>query len=301
MKTRNFLRTFSGLLLLTFAVFAAGCNDNDDNGGKDAATLTVSPDALELGAEAGASATFTITTTATWTATVTGEGFTLDKTSGTGDAVVSVTASATNTDSKPAALGSVTIKAEGVDGTKSVSISQSKATVVPEPTPSDVTIVVDFTQGAKVTTPELPPYSKTDFVTGRHEYTVQGYKFAIFVDPNEGGKFYWLDNTQFGGTIPEPNKGLFFSKLGAYVEFPAIDGKTLSAVYYLPTTQQNNVELDLMGVDGSEAEYSLDFDDDGTYVYELINAKVGMGYRIEIVNTKNAQLAKLRLDYTVAK
>lgn len=296
MKTRNFLRAFSGLLL-TFAAFAAGCSDND--GDKDAATLQVSTNSLVLNAEAGASETFTVTTSAAWTATPAGEGFTLDKTSGTGDAVITVTATAANTEGQQKALGSVAISARGV-GTKQVAISQQGGAIIPEPAP-DVTIVVDFAEGASIATPELPPYSKTDFTTGRHEYTIKGYKFAIYVDEAEGGKFYWLDNSQFGGTIPEPNKCLFFSKLGAYVEFPAIEGKTLSKVYYLPSSQQSDVALELMGADGSDAEYMSDYENDGTLVYDLINAKAGMGYRIEITNKKNAQLAKLRLDYTSGK
>lgn len=113
---------------------------------------------------------------------------------------------------------------------KTVSVSQDEITPV---LPSEVTLVADFTLGASVATPELPPYSTDNFTTGRHEYTIGGYTFAIFVDPDEGGKFYWLDNKQFSPSIPDPAQGLFFSKLGAYVEFPAIAGKVLSEVHYL--------------------------------------------------------------------
>jgi len=228
-----------------------------------------------------------------------GGGFSLDRTEGTGDATIRVTAAAAGANGEEKRLGSIAITATGVDGVKTVTVSQEGAK--PAPTPGDVTLIVDFTQGASVTTPELPPYSKDNFTTGRHEYTVKGYQFAIFVDKAEGGKFYWIDNTQFSENIPEPNKGLFFSKLGAYVEFPAIQGKTLSEVRYLPTTQQNDVELELMGADGSEAQYSLDFDTDGTWVYTLIEARAGIRYRIEITNTKNAQLAKLMLVYSAAE
>ncbi len=289
------MRGLPALLLLAFAVTGTtACNDD-----KNTETLTVSTDNLVLGARTGASETFTISTTAAWTATPAGEGFSLDKTSGTGDATICVTATAASIGGDQKQLGSIVIAAKGVDGTKTVAVSQSGDTL--EPTPGDVTIVVDFTQGASVTTPELPPYSTDNFTTGRHEYTIKGYEFAIFVDKAEGGKFYWIDNTQFSETIPEPNKGLFFNKLGAYVEFPAIQGKTLSEVRYLPTTQQNNVELELMGADGSEAQYSLDFDTDGTWVYTLIEAQANMRYRIEITNKKNAQLAKLMLTYASPK
>lgn len=300
MKTRNFLRAFSGLLLLSFALFAAGCNDNDDNDGKDAATLTVNPDALELGAEAGASATFTIATTATWTATVTGEGFSLDKTSGTGDAVVSVTASAANTDSKLAALGSVTIKAEGVDGTKSVSISQQNAPK-PDPTPSDVTIVVDFAEGPTIATPALPS-SSADALSGRHEYTIKGYTFAIYADGEDNGKFYWTDNSQYY-PMPEPNKGLFFSKTGAYVEFPVVKGQNLTKIGYAFNNGAGELpEMDITTPNNDLVDYMVDYADDGSgMTYTLLNPVVDTAYRLLLLNRKNAQVSKFVLYYTVAK
>lgn len=290
------MRVLSGLLLSVFAVTGpTACNDDND---KNTATLTVSTDDLVLGGEAGESETFTITTTAAWKAVPSGEGFTLDKTEGTGDATVRVTAAAGNWDGYVKQLGSIEIAATNVDGVKTVSVSQDEITPV---LPSEVTLVADFTLGASVAPPELPPYSTDNFTTGRHEYTIGGYTFAIFVDPDEGGKFYWLDNKQFSPSIPDPAQGLFFSKLGAYVEFPAIAGKVLSEVHYLPTSQQNDVSLDLFGADDSEPQYTLDYGDDGTWSYTLIDARENLRYRIEITNKKNAQLAKLKLVYAAAK
>lgn len=295
------MRAFTGLLLLAFVAFATGCNDNDNNGdiggsgGKDAATLTVNPDALELGAEAGATATFTITTTAAWQATVTGAGFTLDKTSGSGDAVVGVTASAAN-NSQPAALGSVTIKAEGVDGTKSVGISQQN-TPKPDPIPGDVTIVVDFAQGPGIATPALPSSSE-NALTGRHEYTIKGHSFAVHADAEDGGKFYWTDNSQFFDA-PEPYKGLFFSKIGAYVEFPVVAGKALTKIGYAFNNGAGNLpEMDITTPDDDFVEYSLDYADDGTgMTYTLLNPGVDVTYRLTILNRKNAQVSKFVLVY----
>lgn len=296
MQTFRFTRAFAGLLLLASAFTTTACSSDDD---KNTATLTVGTANILLGAEAGASETFTVTTTAAWKAVASGGGFSLDRTEGTGDATIRVTAAAAGANGEKKRLGSIAITATGVDGVKTVTVSQEGAK--PAPTPSDVTLIVDFTQGASVTTPELPPYSKDNFTTGRHEYTVKGYQFAIFVDKAEGGKFYWIDNTQFSENIPEPNKGLFFSKLGAYIEFPAIAGKVLSEVHYLPTSQQNDVSLDLFGADDSEPQYTLDYGDDGTWSYTLIDARENLRYRIEITNKKNAQLAKLKLVYAAAK
>ena len=87
----------------------------------------------------------------------------------------------------------------------------------------------------------------------------------------------------------------------SHVEFPAIAGKVLSEVHYLPTSQQNDVSLDLFGADDSEPQYTLDYGDDGTWSYTLIDARENLRYRIEITNKKNAQLAKLKLVYAAAK
>ena len=104
------MRVLSGLLLSVFAVTGpTACNDDND---KNTATLTVSTDDLVLGGEAGESETFTITTTAAWKAVPSGEGFTLDKTEGTGDATVRVTAAAGNWDGYVKQLGSIEI---GID------------------------------------------------------------------------------------------------------------------------------------------------------------------------------------------
>ena len=212
---------------------------------KTTATLTVGTDNILLGAEAGASETFTVTTTAAWKAVASGGGFSLDRTEGSGDATIRVTAAAAGANGEEKRLGSIAIAATGVDGVKTVTVSQQGT--APEPLPGDITLIVDFTQGASVTTPELPPYSKDNFTTGRHEYTVKGYQFAIFVDKAEGGKFYWIDNTQFSENIPEPNKGLFFSKLGAYVEFPAIQGKN---AFGSPLSAYDPTERRRVGTDG---------------------------------------------------
>ena len=156
------MRVLSGLLLSVFAVTGpTACNDNND---KNTATLTVSTDDLVLGGEAGESETFTITTTAAWKAVPSGEGFTLDKTEGTGDATVRVTAAAGNWDGYVKQLGSIEIAATSVDGVKTVSVSQDEITPV---LPSEVTLVADFTLGASIATPELPPFSSIRRITSR--------------------------------------------------------------------------------------------------------------------------------------
>lgn len=283
------MRVLSGLLLSVFAVTGpTACNDNDDND-KNTATLTVSTDDLVLGAKAGASETFTISTTAAWTATPAGEGFSLDKPNGTGDATVRVTATAANIGGDQKQLGSIVIAAKGVEGTKTVVVSQSGDT--PEPLP-EVTVTVDFTQGPSVATPALPN-QKAEAATGLKEYTIQGRTFTFFADTEENGVFYWIDNTVFQPSLPEPNKGLYISKLGAYVKFPVIAGKILTKVSYLSTSSQSgDTQIDLLGADGEDIQYTFDAT---SSTYELIDAV--QTARLEITNSKNAQFAKLMLTY----
>ena len=55
------------------------------------------------------------------------------------------------------------------------------------------------------------------------------------------GKFFWNDQSSYeGANLEEPNKALYFSKEGAYIEFPAVDGKTLSKIEYINSTGARN-------------------------------------------------------------
>ncbi|MFQ7503112.1 MAG: hypothetical protein ACLRMJ_08390 [Alistipes finegoldii] len=164
--------------------------------------------------------------------------------------------------------------------------------------PSEVTLVADFTLGASVATPSCR-HSTDNFTTGRHEYTIGGYTFAIFVDPDEGGKS--TGSTTNSSAPPfRIRPRTVFQQIRRIRRIPAIAGKVLSEVHYLPTSQQNDVSLDLFGADIGTAVYAR-LRDDGTWSYALIDARENLRYRIEITNKKNAQLAKLKLVYAAAK
>lgn len=121
-----------------------------------------------------------------------------------------------------------------------------------------------------------------------------------YTDEALNGVYYWIDNTVFpGNTAPEPNKGLFVGKLGAYIKFPAIAGKTLTEVTYTPTTSQSgDVKLDLMGSDGEEISYD---NPAPLTTYTLIEPAENTAYRLQIINSKNAQIAKIELTYEEAE
>lgn len=97
-------------------------DDVSFNGGKGS-SLVVDPETLSLGAAEGATATINITASDPWEAAIaSGEGFMLDKTEGTGDDQIVVTASAGNDTADEKTLGTVTVTS--VAGTKTVTVKQ---------------------------------------------------------------------------------------------------------------------------------------------------------------------------------
>lgn len=295
MRLFRFLRAPLGLLATALLVAATACNDKNDNKGPEA-TLEVSADAVTLGAESGAAATVDITTTAAWSATLAGSGFALDPQAGTGNATLRISATEANPDTETRELGSVTITASGADTPRTVRISQLGAESGPALDP--VTLTLDFTAGPDILTPALPTAS-ADALTGRHEYTFEGYTLAIYADAAANGKFYWNDQAQYYDA-PEPNKALYFSKEGAYVEFPAIDGLSLESILYVNSTGAGELpSFDLATDTGESLNHALDFSDDGmSMTFTLLDDVTATPCRLTILNAKNAQVSQLELTYT---
>lgn len=160
---------------------------------------------------------------------------------------------------------------------------------------SDVTL--DFTAGPDILTPALPSTS-ADALTGRHEYTFEGYTLAIYADAAANGKFFWNNQAQYY-EAPEPNKALYFSKEGAYVEFPAIDGLSLSSILYVNSTGAGELpSFDLATDTGESLNHALDFADDGmSMTFTLLDDVMATPCRLTILNAKNAQVSQLVLTY----
>lgn len=108
--------------VLLAAVFA-GCSDDK---GKDSgdAFLTVSTISLDLKSEKGSVRKFSLTTAASWVAVATGDGFTLNKTSGTGSTEITVTATGANASAETALLGTIDVIATGVKLPWTIHVSQ---------------------------------------------------------------------------------------------------------------------------------------------------------------------------------
>ncbi len=303
MLSLRFLRGLTALLATAALAFAPACdssNDEKDGGDSSASTtLTVTPSTLTLEAAAGSSAEISITSQAAWSATSTGEGFTFAPSEGTGNATLHVSATTANNDSEAKQLGQITISIPGSEAT--VAVSQEGAT--PEPLPITEVLTLDFARGPEIATPALPA-STEEALSGRHEYTIDGRPFAIFADgdPEINGKFFWNDQTRYY-EAPEPNKALFFSKEGAYVEFPAVDGKVLSTIEYVYMNGAGQTpEFDIQTTDGESADHSLVYaDDDTAMTFTLLMPTLNTSYRLTIINGKNAQVARLVLTYMVPK
>lgn len=262
----------------------------DLGGGSDTPTLEVSPLTVTLGKASGATKTFSITTTAAWTATASGSGFAIDKTNGTGNATVTVTTSAANTEASKKSLGSVVVAlAGGASASQTVTVEQEAGGSTPLPN----TIVADFNQGAGIATPAIPTSKVTGPVTAT--YTIAGYDFVV----NAPAAYYFLDGSQYG--TPEPNKGLYISKQGAYLAFPAIAGKSLQKVVVsTPNSSGSAIEIAINDANGVAAEGGTNqtIASNETVTFNLENTLENTSYRIEVMNAKNFQINKLELTYS---
>lgn len=298
----------TSLMSALFVMLAAACSSDDNNddmpqggnGGNPSATLAVSPANLTLEAAAGASASLTVTTDADWTATSTGEGFTFSPDHGTGDATITVYASAANNESESRRLGQITVTATGVDDPCTVTVIQEEAR--PVELPETEVVTVDFTLGPAIATPNLPEKSDTP-PSERQEFTIDGRMFAIYANAENSGKYYWHDQNSYPNTnYPEPNKALYFSKEGAYIEFPAVDGKTLSTVEYVNSTGagKNLPTFDITTDSGVSLSPSTDIESDNSRIlFTIQEMALNTRCRLVIVDHENAQPAKLVLTYTV--
>lgn len=301
MKFKLLQRAAASLPILFALLFGAACNADNDNASSDGnptETLIVTPERLVLGAESGASAEITLTTTASWNAEISGEGFTLDATSGHGSATLHVSATTASPNSDERTLGQIAFTAPGVEGSQTVTVVQQGAQ--PEPLPETEVVTLDFARGPEIASPALPATSDTA-LSGRHEYTIDGRTFVLFADADFRGKFFWNDQSQYSSNIPEPNKALYFSKEGAYIEFPAVDGKVLAEIEYVFSTAAGDLpDFDIQTTGGDSMDHSLDYADDGlSMIFTLLSPTLNTPCRLTILNGKNAQPARLVLTYRV--
>lgn len=176
----------------------------------------------------------------------------------------------------------------------------------PTPTPGDgSTITLNFAD--KATYPAGFPDSSANKFTDAREFTFGGYAFTL-AGSSDGGVYQgvdWADKT---------TPYLMIGKHGAYIEVPAIAGKSLSKVTIVTRNgASTNVNVGIVTADapvgdaytfvaGGELQ-QWDSAADFTYNYTLSGTAVNTKYRILIHKNPsknkgyNAQLAKLVLEY----
>lgn len=292
----NYLSTL--LLALAAALFTACGDSKEDSGPSTEPSLGVSTNQITLGNTKGAYADFALTANTSWTATAvtSGAGFLPSALDGKGSTTIRVAALAANDTAAEIDLGTITFAASGAIP-QTVRIRQSGKGSTPPPA-GNLTLTLDFAAGASIASPVLPSYPNG--VTGRATYTMQGYPFAVFADADQKGKYYWIDNSQFNPGLPAPTKALYFSKLGACVEFPAIADKVLTKVVFTRSSNgAGDIDLEITDTDGVMANHGKeDLADGSGWTFTLYTPEVNTAYRLTLINSKNAQAAKLVLTYT---
>lgn len=120
-------------------------------------------------------------------------------------------------------------------------------------------------------------------------YTIGGYEFTF--SPSSGNKFSWYTDGY-----------VLWGKKGAYILFPAVEGKALTRVTILTgknasTSVQVGVydEAGTTAVAGGEA---ITLNAKNTeFSYALTGTSPGAKYQLRVMNDKNAQFQKLTLVY----
>jgi len=119
-------------------------------------------------------------------------------------------------------------------------------------------------------------------------FTVNGYQFVLAGDGSNGCASY--------------DGYVLFGKKGAYIQFPAIEGKTLKSVTIKTGTgASTSVQVGVYETDGSTVvaggEVITLKTKDADFTYTLTGAKANTAYRMQVASAHNAQAQKLTLVY----
>lgn len=242
--------------------------------------LNVTPTSIDVAA-AATSATINVKSNVAWTAVSETEGFTIDNTSGNGDATITVTFAAnTDTAAKTATVKVTTTDTniEEVDRTVTVTINQSAA-----PSGNELIVVLDATGNVALGDLELnKDYSNTKLTT-----TIDGYSWTFFA----GTKFRLYDQGYF-----------LWGQKDAYILMPAVEGKSLSKVTILTGKKASTaVQVGVYDAEGKDAvpggsAITLNATDK-EFSWTLTGTTANTSYQLRVCNAKNAQLQKLTLVY----
>lgn len=154
---------------------------------------------------------------------------------------------------------------------------------------SEADVCVDFTVAANY--PAEFPVASANKIVDRTEYTFGGNKFAFA--GSTGAGFYQVTGKEIY---------VLFGKKGAYVEFPAIEGKTLVKV--VATSRKGasaSVQVGVCDTNGANVEGGANITwaqtEPYVFTYNLSGTTANTAYRLTVANDKNAQLTRLELYY----
>lgn len=244
--------------------------------------FSVNPTEINVSAEV-TSATIGIQSSVVWTASSETEGFTIDKTSGNGDATITVSFAA-NTDTENGKTATVKITTSDTNiaaGERevAVTINQGKAS-----SGNELKIVLDAADGANWSTDiKVDQDYKNQTLTT----TIGGYSWTFFA----GTKFHLYPDGYF-----------LWGKKDAYILMPAVEGKSLSKVTIL-TGKSASVKVSVGVYDaagtaavsgGSEIILNAK---DTEFSWTLAGTAANTSYQLRVCNANNAQLQKLTLIY----
>ena len=240
--------------------------------------FTVEKNEINVDATA-TSATIKVSSNVTWSVTSETEGFTVNPASGenNGEVAVSFAANTDTENTRTATIKVTTTDAEiaEVDRTKTVTIIQGKAMS------ANAQVIV---LSAEKDLGTLSDFPKDSYAKVYKEYTINGYTWGFA----PSYKYYATDKT------------IIFGKTGAYIQMPAIEGKSLTKVSVL--TGKNASAKVTIGiydaddklVDGGAA---INTGKGTTHEWILSGTAANTIYRIKVTNDNNAQFQTITLVY----
>ena len=224
-------------------------------------------------------ASFNITSNQNWTV-VPGEGVSVDVTSGSGNATVTLTFAENK--SEEDVVYTATIMADGFDDIV-LTVKQSGVPTGDED--EKVTIVL-----SAATRPCSDFPNTSTGVTTKTTYTIGDYEWTF--SPSSGNKFSWYDNGDY----------ILWGKSGGYILMPAIEGKKLTSVTILTGKQAStSVKVGVYNEAGTAAvsggtAMTLN-KQNAEFTWTLTGTEVNTHYQLRVTSAHNAQLQKLTLVY----
>lgn len=231
---------------------------------------------LEVSASA-TSAAITVKGNVDWTASCETAGFTLDKTSGNGDANITVSFAANETEEAKTATVKLSTTAEVATKEYVVTLTQAKYSE-------------EFVIELSAENRPCEDFPNTSAgVTTTTSYIINGYEWTF--SPSSGNKFSWYDDGY-----------ILWGKQGGYILMPSVEGRKLTSVTIL-TGKGASIKVNVgvynesgtAAVSGGEAMVLNA--QNAEFSWTLTGTEVGARYQLRVTSAHNAQFQKLTLRY----